>query len=305
MTDRGLPACRRTGRPGVGQPRAAGGAGRRARRAWCQRGPLARACVRRHRRRPARRRRARPPPRGRRARRPGGRESSARGRWRPAWPERRRPCRPRRARRREQCPALRPRRARRRPMPPPRGTPDRCARPLWPAPRGPRSRAPRPSGRQPPGPRHARRRAGRRPGLPGRPRGPRSSCDPCPPAARRHHAPEAYRIFTAPAASSPRIPSARGPSMITQAIPLSPGGPTAPAEAPRDAALRDAAERLEASFLKEMLSAAGLGRAPGPFRRRRGRGALRVVPARRPGPGRGAVRGRGPGRVARARDGPR
>ena len=38
--------------------------------------------------------------------------------------------------------------------------------------------------------------------------------------------------------------------------------PPAPTEPPHDARLRDAAVRLEAGFLKEMLSAAGLGRAP-------------------------------------------
>ena len=46
--------------------------------------------------------------------------------------------------------------------------------------------------------------------------------------------------------------------------------PTAPAPQPaldtsRDARLRDAAQRLEAGFLKEMLSAAGLGHAPSAF----------------------------------------
>lgn len=44
-------------------------------------------------------------------------------------------------------------------------------------------------------------------------------------------------------------------------IPATLPSQTAP-ESPRDARLRDAAERLEAGFLKEMLSAAGLGRAP-------------------------------------------
>jgi Rod binding domain-containing protein len=40
---------------------------------------------------------------------------------------------------------------------------------------------------------------------------------------------------------------------------------TAPAAAPPapEAGLREAAQRLEAAFLKEMLAAAGLGRAPG------------------------------------------
>ena len=45
--------------------------------------------------------------------------------------------------------------------------------------------------------------------------------------------------------------------MISATLPLQ----TAP-ESPRDARLRDAAERLEAGFLKQMLSAAGLGRTP-------------------------------------------
>ena len=42
--------------------------------------------------------------------------------------------------------------------------------------------------------------------------------------------------------------------------------PSPPAPDPsRDARLRDAAQRLEAGFLKEMLSAAGLGHAPSAF----------------------------------------
>jgi Rod binding domain-containing protein len=47
------------------------------------------------------------------------------------------------------------------------------------------------------------------------------------------------------------------------AAPLSPTPP--PPDAARDARLRDAAIRLEASFLKEMLSSAGLGRTPDAF----------------------------------------
>ena len=47
----------------------------------------------------------------------------------------------------------------------------------------------------------------------------------------------------------------------------SPVGPTLPAPAPAksDAALRDAAEQLEASFLSEMLQSAGLGQARSGF----------------------------------------
>ena len=42
--------------------------------------------------------------------------------------------------------------------------------------------------------------------------------------------------------------------------------PSPPAPDPlRDARLRDAAQRLEAGFLKQMLSAAGLGQAPSAF----------------------------------------
>ena len=48
--------------------------------------------------------------------------------------------------------------------------------------------------------------------------------------------------------------------MIPANLPPLPGSTS-----PRDARLRDAAERLEAGFLKEMLSAAGLGRAPSAF----------------------------------------
>ena len=48
--------------------------------------------------------------------------------------------------------------------------------------------------------------------------------------------------------------------MIPAALP----SPPTPDPA-RDARLRDAAQRLEAGFLKEMLSAAGLGHAPSAF----------------------------------------
>lgn len=47
-------------------------------------------------------------------------------------------------------------------------------------------------------------------------------------------------------------------------IPTTLPPPTAP-DSPRDARLRDAAQRLEAGFLKEMLSSAGLGHAPSAF----------------------------------------
>lgn len=45
--------------------------------------------------------------------------------------------------------------------------------------------------------------------------------------------------------------------MIPSTLPLS-----TPPDSSRDARLRDAAVRLEAGFLKQMLSATGLGRAP-------------------------------------------
>ncbi|EYD73886.1 flagellar protein FlgJ, putative [Rubellimicrobium mesophilum DSM 19309] len=48
--------------------------------------------------------------------------------------------------------------------------------------------------------------------------------------------------------------------MIPPALPSQPA-----ADPSRDARLRDAAQRLEAGFLKEMLSAAGLGHAPSSF----------------------------------------
>ncbi|WP_210528627.1 rod-binding protein [Rubellimicrobium arenae] len=49
--------------------------------------------------------------------------------------------------------------------------------------------------------------------------------------------------------------------MTTAPVPVGPRPPLPD----RDARLRDAAIRLEAGFLKEMLSAAGLGRAPTGF----------------------------------------
>jgi len=48
--------------------------------------------------------------------------------------------------------------------------------------------------------------------------------------------------------------------MIPAALPCQPA-----ADIGRDARLRDAAQRLEAGFLKEMLSASGLGHAPTAF----------------------------------------
>ncbi len=48
--------------------------------------------------------------------------------------------------------------------------------------------------------------------------------------------------------------------MIPAALPPQPA-----ADIGRDARLRDAAQRLEAGFLKEMLQSAGLGRAPSAF----------------------------------------
>ena len=50
--------------------------------------------------------------------------------------------------------------------------------------------------------------------------------------------------------------------MITP-LPATAPMPSAPSAPDPDARLRDAAERLEAGFLKEMLSQAGLGRVPG------------------------------------------
>ena len=46
--------------------------------------------------------------------------------------------------------------------------------------------------------------------------------------------------------------------------PLQPASPT-PANPPHDARLREAALQLEASFLKEMLEAGGLGKPPAAF----------------------------------------
>ncbi|MEM6303386.1 MAG: rod-binding protein [Pseudomonadota bacterium] len=48
-------------------------------------------------------------------------------------------------------------------------------------------------------------------------------------------------------------------------IPLDPLPKAVPAPTARDAALREAAQKLEASFLAEMLKSAGLGKARGAF----------------------------------------
>jgi len=45
---------------------------------------------------------------------------------------------------------------------------------------------------------------------------------------------------------------------VTESLPISPGA-LGPANAPPATRIRDAAERLEASFLSEMLKSAGLG----------------------------------------------